>query len=349
MSEVINEAGVPTGPMGWGIANEPESKWLDEEKRTFDRIAEVAPRTLMRGDFKEPNQELIAKVVAIQESQGIEGGFSFLALEEAIFGEELPWLKQLIGSCVASGDLATTTDRKLAEVYLLNDPEDIGGVDIDGTDSMAFFAPYNYRAGRKIAGINGYSDGSLCLPHIQGKMQYGHLPCSAEGLISNRLPEPSDTGLYKEWGASNPGDSLLTKFSGIGKTFPLIRSEKIDNADEGWTVMTEHFAPFNICSMWSFVPDYTHPTWKWSDGSSVVIYKRGRQPWAHNMQIVAMVIVGGRKFVIVRNQWDKVHNNRRWFPIPFELFGDWIPSAQCQSIGELDMSDNGPVWPQPQP
>ena len=95
-----NEAGMALGPMGYGIENEPESKWADEEKRTFDRIAEVAPRTLMRGEFKAPNQELIRKVVSIMESQGIEGGFSFLALEEAIFGEELQWLKQLILSLI---------------------------------------------------------------------------------------------------------------------------------------------------------------------------------------------------------------------------------------------------------
>lgn len=331
------------GPMGWGLPDEPETKWISAEQEALDTLAAAVPERLMRSAPKTPNADLIAKVQKIQNDNGIESGFCFLYLAEAIFGAPLDWLRQLIGSCVASGDMRTTSYRMLAEVFLLNDPESLPGIDIDGTDSLAFFAPYNYRAGRREAGINGRSDGSLCLPHIRGKMKYGHLPCSTSGLRSDAFPEPQDTGLYKDWGADN---RLLDQYADRGKKFQLLESEPIKSAQDFHDVCCDGYKPANICSMWSFEPDYQHPSWKDSQGNPVWIFKRGRQPWAHNMSVIGCVMVGGKEFIIIENSWGNFHKGRKWFAIPASLFDTWVRDAQCQSVGEIDLADNGPAWPE---
>lgn len=330
------------GPMGWGIPNEPVDKWLDEEQRALEAIAAVAPQRLMRADSKPRNQELMDKVNTIQQANGIESGFCFVYLAQAIFGSQIDWLPQLIGSCVASGDFRTTAYRMLAEVFVLNDPETLPGTELSGRNAIPFFAPFSYRAGRKEAGINGNSDGSLCLPHIKGKMRYGHLPCSTPTLQSDAFPEPQNQSLYKQWGAN---DTLMNQHLAAASKFILLESEPVKSVEDISILLPEHLKPANICSMWGFVPDYQHPTWKDETGQPVWIWKRSGQ-WAHNMSVIGYVIVSGKPFVIIENSWGNYHKGRKWFAIPAELFNTWLNSAECQSVGEIDMSDNPPAWPE---
>lgn len=330
------------GPMGWGVKEWSEEKTHAEEQRVFDELAEAVPMRVRRHAPKEPNAELLAKVKQIQQANGIDGGFCFLYLAEAVFGHQLQWLAQLIGSCVPSGDMRTTAYRMLAEVFLLNDPEELPGIDITGEDSLAFFAPYNYRAGRKIGGLNG-GDGSFCSAHIKGKMQYGHVPCSTSGLNADTLPEPQSTSSYRTWGNSN---QLLEQFAPIGKKFPLIESEKLNLAGDAKTLLVEHYKPANICSSWGFAPSHKHPTWKLADGSAVWIYKRSGS-WAHNMSVIGCVEVNGDWMIVIENSWGmRAHKNGSWFAVPIELFHTWLRSADCQSVGEIDMTDNPPAWPE---
>lgn len=331
------------GPMGWGIPSEPETAWVAAEHRTLDELANVVPERLMRSAAKPFNEELLKKVHEIQQANGIEGGFCFLYLAEAVFGNQFEWLAQLIGSCVASGDMRTTAYRMLAEVFMFNDPESLPGIDIEGPDSLAFFAPFSYRAGRKEAGINGMSDGSLCVPHIRGKMKFGHLMCSTPGLNSDAFPEPQNQNTYKKWGAD---DQLLQQFAAHGKKIVLLESETIKELTDAEQIIVDGMKPANICSMWSFEPDYQHPTWKDAQGNPVWIWKRGSQPWAHNMSVIGYVKVNGSKFVIIENSWGKFHKGRRWFAIPENLFAAWLKQAECQSVGELDLTDNAPAWPE---
>ena len=336
------ENGTPLGPMGWGIENEPVEKWLTMERRAYEQIAAVAPKYLMRAEPKEPNKKILSDIQSLQKQNGIDAGFCFLFLAAIVHKQFIPWLAQLIGSCVASGDVRTTTYRMMTEVYLLNDPESLPGEDLSGRKGMCFFAPFNYRAGRREAGINGFSDGSLCLPHIKGKMKYGHLPCSTPGLNSDAFPEPQDTSTYKEWGAKN---TLMDQFASEASRYALLNSEKVTDTSDATFLMTELFQPFNICSSWSFVPDYEHLSWDIT-GKRVWIYKRGRQPWHHNMSVVGIVEVGGKWFVIIENSWGNAHKNGTFFVITIELFGEWLKSAQCQSVGEIDLSDNESAWPE---
>lgn len=328
--------------MGWGNPKTSESKWLDEEQRELDRLADEAPAYLMRNAPQEKDAVLMARIEKIMQADGMEGGFCAMHLAEAIFGEKLAWKHQLIGSCVASGDMRTTTYRMLAEIFVYNQAEQLPGVDIDGVDSIPFFAPFNYRAGRSEANISGYSDGSLCVPHIRGKMKRGHLPCSTPNIKSDRYPEPKNQSLYREWGAYN---SLCEPHYKTAAKFPLVTSEKVTSADQAKEILCETLAPLNICSSWGFQPDYTHPTWQLADGQKVVIYKR-RGTWHHNMSVVGFTTHGNREFVIIENSWpENFHRNGRWFAIPATLFDTWLRQAQCQSVGELDLTDSPPVFP----
>jgi len=331
------------GKMGWGVDGWSWQQLISAEQRTLDEIGELVPDRLIRGEPKPPNLDLLKAVVEEQKSDGIEDGFSMLHLVKAINGgQTFPWIQQYIGSCVASGDMRTTAYRMIAEVFLLNDTEELPGIDIDGRDSIPFYAPYNYRAGRKIGGLNG-GDGSYCSAHIKGKMQYGHLPCHTEGLSSDLFPEPRSESAYRKWGNSN---QLLDQYAPVGKKYPLVSSEFVKQASDMRDIMTTMYAPANICSNWGFAPASQHPTWKLADGSPVWIYRRSGS-WAHNMSIVAIVKVGGDWFVIVENSWGmNAHRNGSWFAITLELFDSWLNSAECATVGEIDMSDNPPVWPE---
>lgn len=333
------------GKMGYDIPGLSQIQIAYAEakmKEQLIREVESQPRfSIGRAEEKPANAGLLRRVAELQMADGIEDGFSFLHLVKALnSGSSFNWIQQYIGSCVASGDMRTTAYRMMAEVFLLNQVEQLPGIDIDGTDSLAFFAPYNYRAGRKIGGLNG-GDGSFCSAHIKGKMQYGHLPCSTPGIESDLLPEPRNESTYRKWGNSN---ELLEKFAPVGKKFPLTNSEFITSASSGKDVLTTLFAPFNICSNWGFAPQSQHPTWKFDNGDPVWIYKRSGS-WAHNMSIVGIVKCNGNWWVIVENSWGmEAHKNGPFFVIPLELFDTWLSSAECASVGEIDLSDNAPMW-----
>ena len=65
------------------------------------------------------------------------------------------------------------------------------------------------------------------------------------------------------------------------------------------------------------------------------------------MSIVGCVLVKGDWFFIIENSWGMTyHRGFPWFPIPFDLMESWLRSADCASVGEIDLSDNPPVWPE---
>jgi len=225
----------------------------------------------------------------------------------------------------------------LFESFVLGDPEEIFGTKLIGTNNVAPFAPYGYRAGRKLGGLNS-GDGSFCSVQIRGAKEYGILPCSAQGLVSDAFPEPQNARTYRTMGNSN---RFLEDFKPQAQQHRLMNSEQVRSADQAKELITVHFKPLEICSMWAFAPDYTHRSWELEDGEKVVIYKRDRRTsWAHAMSIVAFVQVGQEWFVIVLNSWGNAHKNGDWFAIPASLFDSWLRDAECLSIGDIDMRDN---------
>ena len=332
-----DKASVSPGNMGWGIPDQTITQTYFNEQSMFGQLAQAHPEAVVQRESRTPNRAMLEKVIAIQKANGIDGGFWFGALEIAVFGSVFKWLAQTIGSCVASGGMRGTADRCLAEVFLLNDPETLFGNSIVGIDNLAHFAPYNYRAGRKRAGIDGNSDGSYCSVHTRGMMEDGMIPCSTPGLVSDAFPEPQSSSTYRSWGAN---DTLLNRFATTGRIYKLLESPKIDSTQQGKDLMMA-YKPAMVCSNWAFKPDYVHPTWKLSDGSPVVIYKRDTSTsWAHNMTDWGFVLVGNRWYVFILNSWGNAHRNGTWLVIPIELYDEWQPRSERQAIGEIDMAPN---------
>lgn len=320
------------GPGGWLGS-------IEDEHRAFGELGNSLPEFVVRHTAKPVlNSELHDQTLLIQDENGIDDGFNFLHFCKAIFGEQLPWKKQLIGSCVASGDMRTTSYRMLAEVFLLNDPEKLPGIDIEGTDAFAPFAPFSYRAGRKRGNLNS-GDGSYCSVHIEGKMKDGILFCNS-GVESDTYPEPQSTSLYRKWGNSN---SLLDKWKTKASEIKQLETEEVKTFNDIKELLTVHYKPCNICSNWGFAPSHQHPTWKLDDGSPVWIYKRSGS-WAHNMSVIGCVEVNDDWYAIIENSWGSTHKNGRWFVVTESTMNSWLRSASCLSVGEIDMADNDALF-----
>jgi hypothetical protein len=327
------------GPMGWGIPNEPESNWITAEKRTREEIAEVAPELLSRHSEREAkNAKLEKATLDAIKNAGWDEGMILPFLFDQATAIRPDWLRQIIGSCVASGDQRTTAYRMVAEIFLLNDPEELPGNKLAGRDSLAFFAPFSYRAGRREAGINGRSDGSLCLPHIRGKMKFGHLPCNTPGLQSDAYPEPQSPGTYKDWGADN---RLMDQFLQQAGKYKLLESEPVTTVDDVHELICKHYKPSNICSMWGFKSTGKR-LGKDAEGKDIFQWTRSGT-WAHNMSIVGHVKRGGTEYIIVENSWANFHDGSKCFAVEANEMARWLRDAQCQSVGEIDLQDNAPA------
>lgn len=329
------------GPMGWvtDYDMEPIASRLDHEARYADDLAERAPTLVARRAAQSVvNQPLLNRVNRLMSEHGMEGGYSGRWLYRTAYGRFPSWLRQLIGSCVASGGMRAGTLKTYTDILLHGQPESAFGTEFSGTNNVNMFAPFSYRAGRKIGGLRG-GDGSFCGAHIEGLMKYGLLPCDTPGLGSDTdaFPEPQDMRTYRRWGDS---DQLLDKYANTAKRYVLIESERIRDADQLWTVLTEHRKTAMICSGWAFKPDAVHPSWT-IDGERVWMYTRDRRnSWAHNMSITGGFVVDGVKWVEVTNSWgDDAHRNGDWFPVRLSEVGQWLREAECRTHGDFQLRD----------
>ena len=323
-------------PTGWGEEYQNVAEKFATEQKHFQMIAESDPDFVTRRAARKENVEMVKSVKDLMVADGIVSGFSARYVEKVIFGKHFDFKEQRIGSCISSGGLRMMARRSLIEVFMLNDPEDILGTSIVGVDNIAPFGPYSYRAGRRLANMNS-GDGSYCSIHVKGANQFGILPCSTKGLISDDFPEPQDMALYRKWGNTN---SLMDQFSNIGKLYKLLETELIKDVDQAKIVLVEQKKPFMICSMWAFKPDYQHPTWKLADGTPVWIYKRDTATsWAHNMSVDG-IITGpdNKEYVLIENSWGmNAHKNGPYFIIPINTYDTWCKNSEQQSIGEIDL------------
>lgn len=338
------------GPMGWGTDELDLDEKMYREAARQDRLAQLVPRRVMRGPTRQPVKKVLDKIKSEMALDGMEDGFNIVYMEQIAFKKWLPWLMQLIGSCVASGSGRCWTWRSLVDVFLLGNPESILGTSIVGVNNVAPFMPYHYRAGRRLGGLNGgrpsgRDDGSFCNEQAEAMMRYCVLPCSAVGLKSNAFPEPQSEALYREWGAN---DHLMDQFIDQAKPFQLLESEQVKDAETGKSRLIEDFKPQMICSSWAFKPFEKHPTWKLRNGEPVWIYVRDKsQRWDHNMSVVGFVYVAGNWYVVIFNSWGaKAHKNGHYFVIPIEVYAKWIIEAESRTIGDIDLRNTEPPFPE---
>lgn len=346
---IDNSVGNP-GPMGWWIydTDAPERTLLTE-RRHWEFMESMAPSRVSRRAAKVVIKAVFDKVKALMDEAGIEDGWSWLLFFEAVLGGLPPWLRQIIGSCVASGGMRALCARTIAEVVLLGEPGETLGTAWTGTNNFNSFAPFNYRVGRRIGGLNGYSDGSFCGAHIQGFMEYGFAPCDLPELRSrtDAFPEPQSGRKYQQWGAANPGDAWVGEIATAASKYDLLESERVTSGDQLKTLAVEHYKPMMVCSNWAFRPDYQHPTWRMF-GQPVWIYKRDTSTsWGHNMTKFDVVKVVGKWYVVVFNSWGpNAHKNGAWFAIPLDLEDDWLPRAEVRTIGDVVQREREdiPFW-----
>ncbi len=331
-----NSTGKP-GPQGWWF-DEHESVYqtIYRERLHWQQLEDKAPARCTRRPAKAANTELLQTVIEKQKERSIDAGIDLTVLLDILFGRDVLWRRQLIGSCVASGGMRACTHRSCWEVVILGEPEETLGPRFSGAENISHFAPYSYRAGRRIGGLNG-GDGSFCGAHIEGLMQYGYLACDADGLESDAYPEPQSMSTYRRWGNS---DQLLERFAPQGKRFDLLESERVTSADQFKSAVCEHFKPAMVCSNWAFRPRQQHSQWK-INGEPVWIYDRDRgNSWAHNMTLIACVQAYDEWWVKVMNSWgSNAHKNGDSFWIPLELVDTWLRSAEVRTIGDLAQRD----------
>lgn len=324
------------GPMGWGV--DEVTNRLDAEVAFTETFQAGDAQFYMRHPAKAVvNEPALKEIRELQAKDGIDDGIELGTIEKWVFGANLQWLAQIVGSCVGSSFMRIAATRMMWEAFVLGEPEEVFGTKLIGTNNVAPFAPYGYRAGRKLGGLNG-GDGSFCSVQIRGAKEYGILPCSAEGLVSDAFPEPQSASTYRQMGNSN---SFLEKFKPQAVKHRLMESEQVREAGTAKMLICEHFKPLQICSMWAFTPSYTHASWTLEDGSQVVIYKRDtRTSWAHAMSVMGCVQVAGNWFVKIKNSWGNAHRNGDYFWITLELFDQWLRDAECMSVGDIEMTDN---------
>lgn len=334
--------------MGWGLETDTNVDRMMAEDLAAERLEENAPHICKSSGAKPViNQELFNKIVKLMDDLGMDEGLDLTFIEIAIYGSFLEWLRQLIGSCVASGEMRVSTTRMMWEIFVLGELEELFGTVLAGPQSFAAFAPYSYRAGRRLGNMNG-GDGSYCSVHVEGMLKYGKLPCFTPGLTedSDTLPEPQNENTYRRWGGS-AGNALMDKYASTAKRFLLTESERNTNdTDMAKNRLITEFKPSMICSDWAFKPDYQHPTLKNPDGSPMWIFKRDTSTsWAHNMSVVAFFACKGQWFVKIRNSWGmKFHKGWDYFVVPIEVFKSWLTAQYTDSrtIGNITLVQSVP-------
>ncbi len=340
---LIDNSVANPGEMGWGVKEETLDAKHRVEASLKDQLEDDAPFFASRHAAKTLNEDNWKLVEAIQQQNNIESGFVASYLDKVLFNALLKWVAQIIGSCVASGWLRVVTRRMMTEVYLFDEPEEFFGTQLTTANNIAPYGPYAYRAGRKIAGINGRGDGSYCSAHTEGAMRYGILPCNAPGLTSDAFPEPQNSNTYRNWGA---GDTFLNQFMAEAQKTKLLESARIKEVDVLIETLQDEKKPCMICSGWAFRPDYVHSSWKFEDGNPVYIYRRDTgNSWAHNMSIIGYAkLHNGEEYFFIENSWGmNAHKNGDFFVIPRSVMEAWIRVAEVMSVGDVDMTNSGPA------
>lgn len=333
----------PPGPMGWGTDDQSLTAKFIAEEKAFDRLVASIPQCCYEKPAKDYTQSPIyQKAIELQQADGIEDGFSFRYLERALFGSQLTWLAQTIGSCVASGWMRAHFARCMAEITLIGQPEEFFGTDKpdqNSANSLCAFAPYNYGMGREIGGIDSGGDGSFCSAHVQGALQYGSIPCWTPGLTqySSQFPEPIQSqSTYQKWG-DKQYRSVRAKFHSVASDFKQTETIKISSVDQSREQLTKHLKPQMICSGWGFAAVSQIP------GTSFWVYKRSGS-WAHNMTRYGYLKIKGNWYAEIKNSWGmNAHKNGDYFLVPAEHDEQWIRDAEIQTIGELILPESRPT------
>ena len=134
-------------------------------------------------------------------------------------------------------------------------------------------------------------------------------------LVLNRTstPEPGSESLYRQWGGD---DTLMNQFKDSDRRIFLQEQDEILSGESLIKTVAEELKPIHLGSTWAFKQGQPIAGWKTADGKQVYQWVRDtRDSWPHSMSVEGVVLVRGRWFVIILNQWNNFHSERDWFPV----------------------------------
>jgi hypothetical protein len=318
------------GPMGFEI---PQSNATIAEKVSFSKqvnelFQKDNPVAYRQRDDRPLLPELAKAFDNFQVSKGRASGSLDLSLiVEFVFGKPMPWLPQLIGSCVFSNTFRVWVERMCVEICLHGHPEAYIGSTEFGPTSIA---PHcvTYGLAREIANMRG-SDGLYCAP-MRKALFDGVVLCStpkvkelhvANGANNaNDYPEPQPVGLYRKIG-DWAWNSALRPYLACSL------SESVDvTSVDGHRLQENQMKTMFMCSGIAIKKIGTH-----KDGFPI----HGIDPnnsWSHNMGWSGFRLASdGDRFSRLSNRsWTRPGQN------PEELVYN-IPESEMQKIYRKDV------------
>lgn len=326
------------GPMGWGPDNIEEAARLNAEVSLLHAAQDDMPVAWAQRQRDPINDKLLERIEALHQEEELsytEGSVDLRLVSKLLFGELYKWLAQIIGSCVESGGNRAWTFDQLWQILIGIDPEEPLGKMRLGVDTVSHYGPFSYGDGRKRGGMRG-GDGSYCSVQVESYQKTGVLDCNTPalhaitGTDTKDFPEPQDARLYREFGDWKHLEDLR-KYADNR----LLEAVEVTDAQQSVQLLRE-FKPHMICSNWGFAPS-GEKIGPWH------IYKRSGS-WAHNMTIIGVIVINGKLYIIVLNSWGpEAHRNGEIFIIPIELYAQWLRSASCIALGDIDLPKSRPV------
>jgi len=334
-----------TQKTGYGLPGQTPEQILQTERDATARMKAAQPQLCQtRAPKPVVNKVLMKEVKDLMAADGLEDGFSFRYLQQAVFGKELEYIPQSIGSCVASSSMRNIGDRALAEITLLDQPEILPGTVIVGKENLLTYGPFSYAAGRTVGGItggrpNGMDDGSFVAAHVQGLMSYGALLCSCPDLQAASYPEPKTNregdAIYRQWG-SDP--TLLNQFKDSQHRIFLQESDDVNSFDKIREALMA-FKPVSVGSALAVKQESPIEGLSFNGKQAMMAYQDTTDSWQHAMGISGVWKYRGQWYGEVRNQWDLFHQNysQDFFILPAEFINSWAKNGTFKTIGELQM------------
>ena len=316
--------------------------WLpNDEQRSLDALEEKHEQVFVMKVQAVPNafDLRLKQFNEFQKSKGrFDGSCDWGLIDEWIFGDPLSWLRQIIGSCVASNTHRQWVMRALYQTAFFGGTFHDGDRDEFGPNNLSFYAPWSYGMMRRYGRLTGRGDGGFCAPMAKTLIEDGVLPCDTPELTTllqsrnatdrRDYPEPQDSRLYRDFGDNKRG--YLDKFKGKTK-YRLQESPRARNADTVIEGLKQGKTAF-MCSGIAIRKVGTH-----RDGFAIHA-RNPRDNWYHNMGIEGFFYASdGEQFVVINNEsWGP---NTKYY-VRLEEFADWFDLGSppnIQLIGQIDL------------
>lgn len=327
----------PNTQFGWTDGNYTASEAYLREMRGREKLENDLPVYCRVQADPEPNKEMMDRFSSFQESKGRgRDGKDWTLLDQFMWGKDLLWLPQIIGSCVTSNTFRPWTIRKNYQIGILGEGIEYLGRNEFGPQNMSFYGPFSYGMGRRRGNMRG-GDGMWCELMQATLLKDGVLPCNTPKLIDlltrlgvNRdkdYPEPQNERVYRAFGDGQYLDELKQYADYVLEECPMVK-----DVETLWDFAGVCKLPF-VCSDIAI-----HKIGEHKDGFPIHA-DNPRDRWMHNMYCGGRWTAsdGQRFFRWGNDSWGPQH----MYNIPYERVDRWYKAKRLTSaaIGRI----KGPV------